>query len=226
MLDDMHDIDAHALRSLGLERLAALLAESAATHPHIRRQLQFECASKKRGDIVTAARRWMRAFREQPSCLDARQVRALSEELDAMRIAISSQVAVDAPDVAADLMWQFIALAVSVFECTTEEGWEISKVFDRACDDVVKLSAHARVAPAVFAAQAVTAIVSDQYGQCQTLIRAIAKTHSSAAVYAAELQELIRRLLDRPPEAGDEPNSKRWRYLKCALLELESMRVA
>ncbi|WP_454740037.1 hypothetical protein [Cupriavidus necator] len=48
-------------------------------------------------------------------------------------------------------MWEFFALAGTVYERTTEEEWEVSGIFDEACRDLVKVSIQAGVEPAVFA---------------------------------------------------------------------------
>ncbi|MBP0621002.1 DUF6880 family protein [Cupriavidus consociatus] len=67
-----------------------------------------------------------------------------------------------------------IALAETVYERTTEEGWEISVIFDEACSNLVKLSNHAGVEPAVFATKVVAALNANQYGEYRALMQAIA----------------------------------------------------
>ncbi|MGU7773711.1 DUF6880 family protein [Burkholderia sp. MR1-5-21] len=211
-------INAKALAAVGPERLATLLAEVAMTNPCMRRRLQFELSAQKDENIVAAVREWISEFGAQTSFLDAEQVGELAEELDGMRVAIASNVSRSAPDLAPDLMWQFFALAGTLFERTTEEGWEVSRVFDQASSDLVKVSIDAGVEPSAFATKVVAAIISDQYGEYRALIRAIASVEPWAPTYVFELKIMLRQSLDE--QHG--PNSERGRDLQCALRELDS----
>ncbi|WP_354675002.1 DUF6880 family protein [Cupriavidus alkaliphilus] len=110
--------------------------------------------------MVAAIREWISELRAQTAFLDMEQIGELSRELDAIRVAIASSIAQAARDLAPDLMWELVALAETVYEHTTEEGWEISVIFDEACSDLVKLSIHAGVELAVFATKVVAALNS------------------------------------------------------------------
>ncbi len=144
---DESPIDAKALAAIGSERVATLLAEVAIANPSMRRRLQFELAAQKGEDVAAAVHQWISEFGEQTSFLDAEQVDELSAELDAMRGAIASSVSLVLPELAPDLMWQVFTLAGSIFERTTDEGWEASCVFDQACSDLVSLTVAAKVEP-------------------------------------------------------------------------------
>lgn len=139
-----------------------------------------------------------------------------------MRVAVVSNVSRAASDLAPDLMWQVFALAGTLFERTTAEGWEVSGVFDLACADLVKVNVDADVAPGVFATRVVAAISSNRYGEYRALIRAIASAQPQASAYVSELKVLLHRLLGKSHGQYDSPNSERDHVLQCALGELDS----
>lgn len=95
-------------------------------------------------------------------------------------------------------MWEFVALADTVYERTTEEGWEISVIFDEACSDLVKLSIslHAGVEPAVFATKVVAALNRNRrYGEYRALMQAIASAETWAPAYVSQLKALLKSKL-------------------------------
>ncbi|MPW22242.1 hypothetical protein GCT13_36800 [Paraburkholderia sp. CNPSo 3157] len=219
MSNEGNPIDAKASAAVGPEGLAMLLAEAAMTNLCMRRRLQFELSAQKGENVPDAVLQWISEFGAQTSFLDAEQVGELAEELDAMRVTIASNVSRAAPDLALDLMWQLFTLAGTIFERTTEEGWEISCVFDEACSDLVTVSVDAEVEPMEFATKVVAAITSGQYGEYRALIRAIASAQPWAPAYVSDLKVLLHRLLEEPPD----PNSERSRDLRRALQELDSL---
>lgn len=145
MSNNKNVIDGKILAMVDPEHLATLLAEAAMTNAYTRRRLQFELSALKGEDIPAAVHEWITEFGEQTSFLDAEQVGELAEELDAMRSAIAAHVSRAEPTVAPDLMWRFFTLAGTIFERTSQEGWEVSDVFDRACSDLIKLSIDTNV---------------------------------------------------------------------------------
>ena len=171
MLNNKNVIDGKILAMVDPEHLAPLLAEAAMTNACTRRRLQFELSVLKGEDIPAAVHEWITEFGEQTSFLDTEQIGELAEELNAMRIAIAAHVSRAAPTVAPDLMWRFFTLAGTIFERTSEEGWEISDVFDRACSDLIKLSIDTSVEPVQFATKVGAAIISNHYGEYRALIR-------------------------------------------------------
>lgn len=116
-------------------------------------------------------------------------------------------------------MWQLFTLAETIFECTTEEGWEVNCVFDDACFDLVRVSVDAAVESMEFAAKVVAAITSEQYGEYCALIQAIASAQPWASAYGSDLNVLLHRLLGESPD----PASDRSRNFRRALQELASL---
>ncbi|BFG80419.1 hypothetical protein PTKU46_84530 [Paraburkholderia terrae] len=116
-------------------------------------------------------------------------------------------------------MRQLFTLAGTIFERTTEEGWEASCVFDEACSHLVSVSVDADVEPVDFATKVVAAIISNHYGEYRALIRAIASAQPWAPAYVSDLKVLLQRLLEEPPG----PNSEHSRDLQRALQELDSL---
>lgn len=217
--DDL--IDVNTLVTLGRERLATLLAEAAITNPCMRRRLQFELAVQKNENILEVVDRWINDLSKQTSFLDAQQVDELARELEAIRAAVVSNVSRVALTLAPDLMWQFFTLAGTVYERTTEEGWEVSLVFDQACADLVKMSVDAEIEPKLFATKVVSAISSNHYSEYSALIPAIASAQPWASAYVSEFRALLQRLLDEQPGPSGSTNSERSRVLRHALRELD-----
>lgn len=221
MSDDENTIDVNALATIESIRLATLLAEAAMTNPSLRRRLHFELSAQKGENVPKVIRRQICELREQTSFLGAEEVDELARELDDMRATIVSNVSRAAPKLAPDLMWQLFTLAGTVYDRTTEEGWEISQVFGQACADLVKVSVDAEVDPKLFATKVVSAISTDQYGEYSALIPAIASAQPWATAYVYEIRILLQRLLDDPPGSNGGPDSERSRVLLRALRELD-----
>ncbi|KWF37659.1 hypothetical protein WT56_02880 [Burkholderia pseudomultivorans] len=221
MSSEENPIDANILVSLGAERLATLLAEVAVTNSSMRRRLPFELSAQKGENMSAAVHHWISELGEQTSLLDAEQVGELAAELDAIRVAIVSNVCRAELKLAPDLMWQFFTLAGTLFERTTEEGWEVSRVFDQACADLVKMSVDAEIEPKLFAAKVVSAISSNHYGEYSALIPAIASAQPWAAAYVSEIRALLQRLPDEQPGPSGSTNSERSRVLRHALRKLD-----
>jgi hypothetical protein len=221
MSDEENSIDVNVLVALGPVRLATLLAETAKANPSMRRRLQFELSAQKSENVPEAVRRWISELREQTSFLDADQVDELSRELDAIRAAIVSNVPQAAPKLAPDLMWQLFTLAGTVYNRTSEEGWEVSQVFDHACADLVKVSVDAEVDPKLFATKVVSAISTGQYGEYSALIPATASAQPWATAYVSEIKALLLRLLDEPFGSSGSTNGEHGHVLRRALRELD-----
>ena len=119
-------------------------------------------------------------------------------------------------------MWQFFKLARTVYERTTEEGWEVSRVFEEACADLVRVSVDAEVEPKLFATKVVSAISSNDYAEYGALIPAIASAQPRASAYVSELKVLLRRLLEEPPRPKAIRNGEHNHVLWRALHELDS----
>jgi len=184
------EIDIAALAAISPERLAAMLAEAATMLPCMQRRLYFELYVQKGGNVVAATREWIDEFSGQTLFLDAEQIREVAWELDAIRAIIVTHVALAAPDHAPDMMWRFFKLAETVFERTAQEGWDVSCVFDEACADLIKVTAHAGTEPTVFAEEVLAAVASNEYGQYNALVRAIAEAEPWAAAYLSQLKVL------------------------------------
>jgi hypothetical protein len=123
-----NEIDIATLAAMNPERLAAMSAEAAETSPCMWRRLHFELTEHKGADVAATTREWIKDLSEQTSFLDAEQISEQAREVDAIRAAIVTHVAFAAPNLAPELMWKFFELAKTIFECTSEEGWEVSCV--------------------------------------------------------------------------------------------------
>lgn len=202
------------------QHLAAMLTEAAETSPCMWRRLHFELTVHKGADVVAATREWIKDLSQQTSFLDAEEISEQARELDAIRAAIVTHVAIAAPNLAPELMWKFFELAKTIFERTSEEGWEVSCVFDEACSELIKVSAHAGIEPTVFAKEVLVALTSNEYGQYNALVRAIAAVEPWAPAHLSRLKVLLQQSLDKQPRIKDGTSGSHSLQLQRTLQEL------
>jgi hypothetical protein len=214
------EIDIAALAAMNPERLATMLAEAAETSPRMWRRLHFELTVQKGADVVAATREWIKDLSQRTSFLNAEEISEQAWELNAIRAAIATHVAIAAPNLARELMWKFFELAKTIFERTSEEGWEVSCVFDEACSDLIKVSAHAGIEPTVFAEEVLVALTSNEYGQYNALVRAIAAVEPWAPAYLSQLKVLLQQYLDKQPTIKDGTSGSRSLEFQRILQEL------
>ena len=131
-----------------------------------------------------------------------------------------THVAIAAPNLAPELMWKFFELAKTIFERTSEEGWEVSCVFDEACSELIKVSAHAGIEPTVFAEEVLGPVSSNEYGQYNALVRAIAAAQPWAPAYLSQLNVLLQQSLDKQPRIKDGTSGSHSLKLQRTLQEL------
>ena len=122
----------------------------------------------------------------------------LIEDLESQRRAIVNLIAGTDPSESLDLMWQFMALANSIFERCDDSSGAVIGVFHAACRDLGKIALAARVDPERLAGRVFDALNENDYGQHDELISVL-----SPALGPAGLEQLKQRFVNlakAPPE--------------------------
>jgi hypothetical protein len=191
-------VNAKNLEALGAPRLAELLVEISAGNAGTKRRLRLElAAAKSPGDVAKEVRKRLTTIGRSRSFVDWQGIRSLADDLDTQRRAIVETVAKIDPTEALDLLWRFMALAPTVFDRCDDSNGTIGDVFHQACGNMGEVAAAASADPTTLADRAYEALVVNDYGQFDELIRVLAP-----ALGQTGLEHLKQRMVDlsnRPP---------------------------
>jgi hypothetical protein len=197
-------LNAKNLQALGLERLAELLIEITAGNAAGKRRLRLELAgAQSPAELAKEVRKRLTIIARSRSFVDWQGVRSLANDLDAQRRAIVETVAKADPTEALDLLWRFMALAHPVFERCDDSNETVIDVFRKACSDMGDIALKAKADPTNLADQAFAALIADDYGQCDGLIRVLAP-----ALGQTGLEHLKQRMIDLSNQPITKPAEK------------------
>ena len=185
-------LNAKNLEALGAARLAELLAEISAGNAAAKRRLRLElAAARSPGDVAKEVRKRLTTIGRSRSFVDWQGIRSLADDLHIQRRAIVETVAKSAPAEALDLLWRFMALAPTVFDRCDDSSGTVSGVFQQACRDLGEVASLASADPVILADRAHDALVANDYGQFDKLIRVLA-----TALGQTGLEHLKQRMID------------------------------
>jgi hypothetical protein len=188
------------LEALGPERLAALLLELSAGNAAAKRRLRLELAGAQNPhELAKEVRKRLATLARSRSFVDWQGIRALAGDLETQRRAIVEGVAKADPPEALDLLWRFMALAPTVFERCDDSNGVVIAVFRAACRDIGAVAATAKTNPTTLADRAFEALIVNDYGQFDELIRVLAPTLGPAG---------LERLKQRMTELSNQPVTK------------------
>src|SRR5437763_1623233 len=162
------------LQALGAERLAELLIEISSGNPAAKRRLRLELAgAQSPKELAKEVRKRLTTIARSRSFVDWQGVRALAGDLDTQRRAIVDNVAKADPKQDIDLLWQFMGLASCVFERCDDSNGVVIGIFHQACSDLGDLAAKAKADPVKLADLAFEALIGNDYGEFDQLIRVL-----------------------------------------------------
>ena len=169
-----------------------------------KRRLRLElAAAKSPGDVGKEIRKRLTTIARSRSFVDWQGVHSLASDLDLQRNAIVETVAkVDAAE-AFDLLWRFMALAPAVFDRCDDSSGIVSSVFRQACRDLGGVASSAGTNPTILADRAYEALLANDYGQFDELIRVLAP-----ALGQAGLEHLKQRMIELSNRPGKKPTEK------------------
>lgn len=137
-----------ALAALGADRLAGLLMELADAEPDIAKRLRLSVAAAEGPEAVAKqVRKRFTALRRSTKFLDWNQTRPLARELGDLRDVITGDIAPDAPGLALDLLWEFLALAEPTHERCDDSNGDIGVQFKFTMAAIGELAGHVKPDP-------------------------------------------------------------------------------
>jgi hypothetical protein len=192
------------LAALGLERLAAILVDLADADAEVKRRLRLELAAQVGGDTITAEiGKRITALKNAHSFVDWQKQQDFVKDLDLQRTMIVERVAPSRPDLALDLMWRFMALAEPVINRVDDSNGSVGDVLRSACEDLGVIAVKARPDPVGLADQVFAALLANDYGVFDGLVKAIVPALGEAGL-AHLRNRLTRALADAGSKAGKQ----------------------
>ena len=168
-------LNAKNLEALGPERLAELLIEITADNPAAKRRLRMELAgAQSPAEVAKEVRKRLTIIARSRSFVDRHGARSLADDLNSHRHAIVETVAKLDPTEALDLLWRFMALAPAVFERCDDSNGTVAGIFREGCRRIGDVAVKAKADPTALADQAFAALIADDYGQFDELVRVLA----------------------------------------------------
>lgn len=170
-------LTADNLKALGARRLADLLIEVSQSDPRLKRRLRYELAGEAgAGAIATDIRKRLISLGRARSFIDWQKRSAFVKEIDLLRKMILAKLAGPHPDLALDLLWQFMASAGTAMERVDDSNGDLLNVFREACNDLAAVAAKVPPDPIRLAGQVFSAVNTNDYGEYDTLIPVIFPT--------------------------------------------------
>lgn len=190
-------LNAKNLEALGAERLAELLVEISTGNAAAKRHLRLAlAAAQSPAELAREVRKRLTTIARSRSFVDWQGVRSLADDLDAQRRAIVETVGKADPMEALDLLWRFMALAPPVFARCDDSSGTVIGVFHEACSGIGEIARKAKTDPTTLADRAFEALIANDYGQFDQLIRVLAPALGEAGL--AQLKQRMIDLSNRP----------------------------
>jgi hypothetical protein len=192
------------LEVLGAKRLAELLIEISAGNVAAKRLLRLELTgAESPGEVAKEIRKRLTTIARSRSFVDWQARRELIDDLEAQRRAIADRVAKRYPAEGLELMWRFLDLAKSVFDRCDDSSGTMSGIFHTACGDLGDIAQAAKIAPRDLADHAFQALIKNDYGQFDGLIKVL-----TPALGQEGLEHLKQRMIALSKEPARKPADK------------------
>ncbi len=206
-------LNARNLETLGSAALAELLIEISAGSAAAKRRLRLALAGGQGAKEAAAeVRKRLLAIAKSRARIGWRQRKTMAEDLAAQRRAILDQISPADAAEAYDLLWQFLTLANSVLARCDDKTGAITALFREGCAKLGPLAEAAGIKTDRLADRVMDAVMENQHGQFDGLIRDVAPTLGGEGL--AVLKTLARAIADRPVEV---PPPGEWRRVGMSL---------
>lgn len=167
-------LNAKNLEALGTERLAELLIEISTGSAANKRRLRMELAGNhSSAEMAREVRKRLASIARARTFINWRKVKSLRKDLEIQRKTIVDTLASEDPTEAFELIWQFLALADSIFARSDDGSGSLIEIFHQACADAGVIAKLARVPADVLADKIFAALQDNGYGQYDGLITAM-----------------------------------------------------
>jgi len=201
-------LSAKNLERLGAKRLAELLMEVSKGNATTKRLLRLSLAEAVTPEeLAPMARKRLREIARSKAWVDRDKRKALRSDLEMLRGMISGKIAARAPQDAFDLLWQFLALAPSVYERCDDSSGNIGEIFAEARADMYSLAKAVEPEPLALAEWVCTSLSDNGYGQYDGLIDILAEALGETGL--EHLKSLFEMRLADPSLSGWERSTSR-----------------
>jgi hypothetical protein len=168
-------LNAVNLEALGASRLAEVILDLTKNDADAKRYLRLELAGAQgSGEVTKEIRKRLATIARSHSIVDWDKTGKFVKELEFQHVSIVERVAPDNPTEALELMWRFIALSWSVFERCDDGNGDLVGVFHFAIEDLGEIALAANPEPTILADHVFDALLENDYGQFDYLIRSTA----------------------------------------------------
>ena len=176
-------LNAKNLEALGAQRLAELLIEISTGNAAHKRRLRLELAGNhSSAEIAREVRKRLSSIARARTFIDWRKLKATKLDLETQRKMIVETIAKHDPAEAFDILWQFLALAESIFSRSDDGSGTLIQSFHQACNDAGVLARTANVDHDLLAKKIFEAVQDNGYGQFDSLITAMAPALGNAGL--------------------------------------------
>ena len=164
-------LNAKNLEALGAQRLAELLIEISTGSAAHKRRLRMELAGNQGStEVAREIRKRLGSIARAQSVIEWHKVKTVNADLETQRSAIVTVVAADDPKEAFDLIWQFLAVADSIFHRSNSSDIPFIETFHQACADASIIARSAGIGIDVLADKVFAALQNNDHGQYDPLI--------------------------------------------------------
>lgn len=164
------------LAQLGADQLADLVLDLVQGDAALQRRARLVLsAAQGPKEVASDIRRRFSSLRRATRFVDWHKQRALVQDLDGLLEAIDTSISPSDPNLAFELLWQFLELAPSVYERTDDSNGSIGGVMCEAVRLISKISGNVSVNKADLADQILSAVADAGYGEFDGIIPATAE---------------------------------------------------
>lgn len=168
-------LNAKNLEALGAQRLAELLIEISTGSAAHKRRLRMELAGNhSSAELAREVRKRLSSIARAKTFIDWRKVKATKADLETQRRTIVEIIAPHDPAEAFDLMWQFLAIADTLFGRSDDGSGSLVQSFHQAGTDAGIVAKAAKIDAHILAEKVFKAFQDNGYGQFDRLITAMA----------------------------------------------------
>ncbi|OWV71359.1 hypothetical protein ATY77_12570 [Rhizobium sp. R634] len=192
-------LNAKNLEALGAQRLAELLIEISTGSAAHKRRLRMELAGNQGStEVAREIRKRLGSIARAQSVIEWHKVKTVNADLETQRSAIVTVVAADDPKEAFDLIWQFLAVADSIFYRSNSSDRAFIETFHQACADAGVIARAAGIGIDVLADRIFAALQDNDYGQYDPLIAEMVPALGKDGL--ERLKSLLLEWLNEPEE--------------------------
>ncbi|PDT36865.1 hypothetical protein CO671_10680 [Rhizobium sp. M10] len=200
-------LNAKNLEALGAPRLAELLIEISTGSAAHKRRLRMELAGNQGStEVAREIRKRLGSIARAQSVIEWHKVKTVNADLETQRSAIVTVVAADDPKEAFDLIWQFLAVADSIFHRSNSSDTAFIETFHQACADAGVIARSAGIGIDVLADKVFTALQDNDHGQYDPLIAEMVPALGKDGL--ERLKGLLVQWLNEPEEKPADADRK------------------